>query len=173
MKNKKLKMGLVAIAAVAGYCINGNAQSVDSLLDKLVDKGVLTVKEAGELREESDKDFNKAYAAKSGMVDWVSALKFNGDLRMRSESFHYDNPAATDRQRFRYRMRFGVLATLSDNFEVGMRLASDEAANGGGSGVIHFPATRHSKTTVQRNLCSLITCMPSGHLFALRNGRRH
>ena len=134
MKNKKLKMGLVAIAAVAGYCINGNAQSVDSLLDKLVDKGVLTVKEAGELREESDKDFNKAYAAKSGMVDWVSALKFNGDLRMRSESFHYDNPAATDRQRFRYRMRFGVLATLSDNFEVGMRLASDEAANGGGSG---------------------------------------
>ena len=134
MKNKKLKMGLVAIAAVAGYCIHGNAQSVDSLLDKLVDKGVLTVKEAGELREESDKDFNKAYATKSGMVDWVSALKFNGDMRVRSESFHFDNPAGTDRQRFRYRMRFGAVATLADSFEAGMRLTSSDPAGGGVNG---------------------------------------
>jgi hypothetical protein len=134
MKNKKLKMGLVAIAAVAGYCINGNAQSVDSLLDKLVDKGVLSVKEANDLREESDKDFSKAYSAKSGMPDWATALKLNGDMRVRSESFHFDNPAGTDRQRFRYRMRFGAVAALTDDFEAGMRLTSSEAASGGGAG---------------------------------------
>ncbi len=134
MKNKKLKIGLVAIAAVAGYCINGNAQSVDSLLDKLVDKGVLSVTEANDLREESDKDFTKAYSAKSGMPEWVSSLKFNGDVRVRSESFHFDNPAGTDRQRFRYRMRFGAVASMTDNFEAGMRLTSSEAASGGGAG---------------------------------------
>ena len=134
MKNKKLKMGLVAIAAVAGYCINGNAQSVDSLLDKLVDKGVLSVKEAQDLREESDKDFTKAYSAKSGMSDWVSALKFNGDVRGRFDGVHFDNPAGTDRNRFRYRMRFGVVAAMNDNFEAGMRLTSSEAASGGGAG---------------------------------------
>lgn len=134
MKKQKWTMGLVAIAAVAGYVINGQAQSVDSLLDKLVDKGVLTVKEANELRDETDKDFTKAYSAKSGMSDWVTALKFNGDVRGRYESFYYDNAAGVDRQRFRYRMRFGAVATLTDGFEAGMRLTSSEAATGGSGG---------------------------------------
>ena len=132
-------MGLVAIAAVAGYVINGQAQSVDSLLDKLVDKGVLTVKEANELRDETDKDFTKAYSAKSGMSEWVSALKFNGDVRGRYESFYYANDTAgvtgTDRHRFRYRLRFGVTAALMDNFEAGFRLGSGDLDGGITSGV--------------------------------------
>lgn len=138
MKKQKWTAGLVAIAAVASYVVNGHAQSVDSLLDKLVDKGVLSVKEANELREESDKDFSKAYAAKSGMTDWVSALKFNGDLRGRYESFYFPNDTvgvnSVDRQRFRYRMRFGVVATMADSFEAGFRLTSSDAATGGSGG---------------------------------------
>jgi len=126
MKKQKMTAGLLAIAAVAGYVINGHAQSVDSLLDKLVDKGVLTVNEANDLREESDKDFTKAYAAKSGMSDWVTALKFNGDLRGRYESFYFQNDNGTDRQRFRYRLRFGVTATMTDNFEAGFRFGSGD-----------------------------------------------
>lgn len=141
IKKQKWTMGLVAIAAVAGYVINGQAQSVDSLLDKLVDKGVISVKEANDLREEADKDFSKAYSAKSGMPEWVSALKFNGDVRGRYESFYFKNDAvttppvnSTDRNRFRYRLRFGVTATLSDGFEAGFRLTSSDAANGGSGG---------------------------------------
>lgn len=134
IKNKKWTTSLLALAAVAGCVINGRAQSVDSLLDKLVDKGVLSVSEANELREEVDKDFDKAYSAKSGMPEWVSALKFNGDVRGRYESFYYDNANGVDRQRFRYRMRFGVVATLTDGFEAGFRLTSSEAANGGSGG---------------------------------------
>ena len=126
MKNKKLKMGLVAIAAVAGYCINGHAQSVDSLLDKLVDKGVLSVKEANDLREDSDKDFSKAYSAKSGMPDWATAIKFNGDFRGRFDGIYSENPAYVDRNRLRYRLRFGTTASLSDGLEVGLRLTSGE-----------------------------------------------
>jgi len=130
-------MGLVAIAAVAGNVINGRAQSVDSLLDKLVDKGVLTVKEAKDLREEGDKDFSKAYAAKSGMADWVSALKFSGDFRGRYEWISPNSvavPSNIDRQRFRYRLRFGVVASLMDDFEAGFRLTSGQAATGNTSG---------------------------------------
>jgi hypothetical protein len=111
---------------VAGYCINGSAQSVDSLLDKLVDKGVLSVKEAQDLREESDKDFTKAYSAKSGMPEWVSALKLNGDFRGRYDGVFSENPAYVDRNRLRYRLRFGVTATLNDGLEAGFRLASSE-----------------------------------------------
>lgn len=134
LKNQNWKVSLLALAAVAGYVINGQAQSVDTLLDKLVDKGVLTVKEANDLRAEADKDFDKAYSAKSGMPEWVSALKFNGDVRGRYESFYYDNAAGVDRQRFRYRLRFGVTATLADSFEASFRLTSSEPANGGAGG---------------------------------------
>lgn len=128
MKKLHLKAGLLAIAAAASCVINGHAQSVDALLDKLVDKGVITADEAQQLREESDKGFSAAYASKSGMPEWVSALKFNGDFRGRYENFTAENPLFVDRNRFRYRLRFGVTATLMDDFEAGFRLTSGEAS---------------------------------------------
>ena len=127
MKIHKLKRaGLLATAAAAAFVINGQAQSVDSLLDKLVDKGILTVKEANDLRTESDKDFDKAYAAKTGMPEWVTGLKFSGDVRARYENFTAENSAFVDRNRFRFRLRFGAVATLMDDFEAGFRLTSSE-----------------------------------------------
>lgn len=133
MKTTIKTVGLLA-AAMLTFVLDVHAQSVDALLDKLVDKGVLTPREAKELRQESDKDFTKAYSVKSGMPEWVSALKFTGDMRGRYESFYYENPAPVDRHRFRYRLRFGVTASLFDDFEAGFRLTSAEAASGGGSG---------------------------------------
>ncbi len=142
MKRYKLKKaGLLATAAVVAFVINGHAQSVDSLLDKLVDKGVLTVKEANDLRSESDKDFDKAYAAKTGMPDWVTALKFNGDVRVRYENFTSDNPAFVDRNRYRFRLRFGAVATLMDDFEAGFRLTSSEPVGTSGGDPISGNST--------------------------------
>jgi hypothetical protein len=80
-------------------------QSSDALIDKLVEKGILTVKEANDLREEADKDFTRAYSVKSGMPDWVTALKLNGDFRGRFEGFSTDNEAFVARNRWRYRLR--------------------------------------------------------------------
>jgi len=116
----------LAMAATALGALSVTGQSVDALLDKLVDKGVLTVREANQLREESDKNFTTAFAAKSGMPDWVTAFKINGDLRGRYEGFFFDDPASVDRHRFRYRARLGFTATLRDNLEVGLRLGSGE-----------------------------------------------
>jgi hypothetical protein len=99
------------------------------LLDKLVEKGVLTVKEANELKEETDKDFTKAYQAKSGMPEWVTAFKINGDMRGRIEGFMGDDTDGfTDRWRFRYRLRLGATTTLWNNFEAGLRLTSSDPA---------------------------------------------
>lgn len=123
-------------AATLACGLSASAQSVDGLLDKLVDKGVLSVKEANELREETDKDFTKAYAAKSGLPDWVTSLKFGGDFRGRFESFNYGNiPDSTDQYRWRYRLRFGVTAHLWDNFEVGLRLGSGNIDSGSTVGI--------------------------------------
>ena len=98
----------------------------DALLDKLVEKGILTTGEAKTLRAEADKDFTTAYAAKSGLPDWVSSLKIKGDFRVRAEQIDFDTAALADRTRFRYRLRVGFMATLKDDFEVGFQLASGE-----------------------------------------------
>src|SRR5471030_2540228 len=96
-----------------------HAQSADALIDKLVDKGILTVKEAQDLRDEADKNFTTAFQAKTGMPDWVSGYKFSGDMRGRFEQFSGENNALIDRTRLRYRLRFGLTASLLDNLEVG------------------------------------------------------
>jgi len=120
----------VAVAALNLPALH--AQSSDALLDKLVEKGILTVKEANDLREEADKDFTKAYAVKSGMPEWVTALKINGDFRGRFEGFYGDNDDFVDRNRWRYRLRLGVTANLMDNLEVGARLGSGDLDNASG-----------------------------------------
>lgn len=140
---RTLVAGLVATAGLSPMV---QGQSSDALLDKLVDKGVLTVKEANDLREESDKGFNQAYQVKTGMPDWVTSLKINGDFRARYENISPNSggvaaPGSTtfdkylaDRNRFRYRMRLGITASIQDNFEVGMRLTSSEPVKVGNGG---------------------------------------
>ena len=113
-----------------GCTIQVPAQSVDALLNKLVEKGILTVQEAGELRKETDRDLKKAYQAKSGIPDWVTAFKINGYFRGRFEGFYSDNPSFVDRELWRYRAQIGFTAVLRDNFEVGLRLESAEPVKG-------------------------------------------
>jgi hypothetical protein len=145
-KNKfRLPVAAAGLLATLAFGSTALAQSSDAIIDKLVEKGILTTKEANELREEADKNFTTSYQVKSGMSDWVSALKFNGDLRGRFDGIYSDGPAFVDRNRFRYRFRFGATAVLKDNFEVGLRLASAERAeNFGGDPISAMPSGRQS-----------------------------
>jgi hypothetical protein len=120
-------------ASLATLALGSTAfgQSADALIDKLVEKGILSVKEGNVLREEADRNFTTSYQIKSGMPDWVTALKFGGDLRLRYDGIYSDHPAFVDRSRLRYRFRFGAVATLKDNFDIGFRLISGENAKGG------------------------------------------
>lgn len=117
---------MVAGIGVACSATIANAQSADALMDKLVEKGVLSVKEANDLREQADKNFTTAYSVKSGLPEWVSALRFNGDFRGRIDGIYAEDNGFTDRSRARYRLRFGAVASLFNNFEVGLRLGSGE-----------------------------------------------
>lgn len=86
----------------------------------------MNVKEATELRQEADQGFTAAHAVKTGMPEWVTTLRFNGDFRGRYEGFFADPPQFVDRNRFRYRARFGFTAVMLDQFEVGLRLGSGD-----------------------------------------------
>ena len=121
-------MALFAGAALlASLATQARAQSSDALIDKLVDKGILTVNEAKDLREQADNDFKTAFQTKTGMPDWVTGYKFSGDVRGRYEQFSGDNSAMIDRTRLRYRVRFGVAVNMFDNLEAGLRLSSADS----------------------------------------------
>src|SRR5436190_4690904 len=109
---------LFLTGAVLFVSVGAFGQSMDALLDKLVDKGVLSVKEANQLREDSDKDFTKAYSAKSGMPEWVSSFKWSGDFRARFEENNADDPAYHTRDRYRIRARLGAYVGFVDHFDV-------------------------------------------------------
>jgi hypothetical protein len=108
-----------------------HAQSSDALIDKLVDKGILTTKEAQELRDESDQDFTTAFQTKTGMPDWVTSYKLYGDFRGRYDEVASTdgNKTFTDRDRFRYRLRVGLTISMKDNLEAGFRLTSGDPAS--------------------------------------------
>lgn len=134
IKPKKLSLRSVAILAIGlASGVSAMAQASDVLLDKLVEKGVLTVKEANEMREEADKDFAKAYSAKSGMPDWVRSFKINGDFRGRYDQITGDNGdgnvAIPTRERYRYRVRLGATANMTDDLEVGVRIGSGDTSS--------------------------------------------
>ena len=116
------KTALAATAALAAFACQpaAQAQTADALIDKLVEKGVLTSKEGQALRDETDKDFTKAFAAKTGMPEWVTAMKWNGDFRTRFEGFYSDNPAAVDRNRLQYRLRLGLTVDMMDGRSASM-----------------------------------------------------
>src|SRR6266446_9988512 len=112
MKKTKRSRTAALMLAANVFALGACAQSSDALIDKLVEKGILTVKEANDLREETEKGFNAAYSVKSGMPDWVTAMKFSGDFRGRFEENTADNSAYTARNRYRFRVRFGAYVSF-------------------------------------------------------------
>ena len=133
MLKQILKTVAIGAATVTALSVKTQAQSADALIEKLVDKGILTEKEAGELRDESDKDFTTAFQTKTGMPDWVSGYKFYGDFKGRFEENNSANTQYDTRDRYRYRLRAGVTISMVDNFETGFRLGSgNPLSNPGG-----------------------------------------
>lgn len=147
------KLALCAgAAALAAFTPQAHAQSSDALIDKLVDKGVLTVDEAKDLRVEADKDFKTALQAKTGMPDWVNGYKLSGDLRGRFEQFSSDNAGLVDRTRLRYRLRVGLTVNMMDNLEAGFKLGSGDAKGVGSQAAAGNAVS--GNTTMQDNFTS-------------------
>jgi hypothetical protein len=124
-RTKSLRL-LAGCGLLALTSVGAQAQSSDALIDKLVQKGLLTADEAKDLREEADKGFDSAFQVKTGMPDWITSMRIGGDFRGRFEGFYSDDDRWSDRTRFRYRVRPSIIATIKDNFEVGFRLTSSE-----------------------------------------------
>lgn len=115
------------LAAMGATGQQARAQSSDAIINKLVQKGLLTEQEATDIRKEANEDFTRAYRARSGTSAWVEKMNFHGDFRGRLDYLGSDNEAFTDRYRLRYRLRASVEMELKDNFDIGFGLGSSDA----------------------------------------------
>lgn len=82
----------------------------------------------------SDYEFNQRLdSATGGAQKWLKNMKFGGDLRLRYEAFgnHGTYPDA-DRNRFRFRLRYGFDKTFNDQMKAGFSMASGEKVTGNG-----------------------------------------
>lgn len=100
----------------------------------------------------SDYEFNQRLeTATGGANKWLKDLKFSGDFRLRYEAFQYTSGAPTetdDRNRFRYRLRYGFEKKFSEDLKAGFAMASGEGSSGTG-GVSVDPTS--TNTTFDNN----------------------
>ena len=129
------RLVVIGLVVLAGVTIGITpAAASEALLNKLVEKGILSQEEASEVRTELSEEqaATAALYQKTKVSSWIEQLKWSGDLRLRGEYFEFeDSLDKADRWRFRVRLRLSVDWQIQDWASVHVRLASgnDEATS--------------------------------------------
>ncbi len=99
--------------------------SVDALVNKLVEKGILTEAEVLELKEEiaADERVVREEGLKQSLPSWIQNTKLKGDFRLRYQ-YERKETDADARSRGRIRYRLGLETTPNDQTKVGFGIAS-------------------------------------------------
>ncbi len=131
MKTKLTCKALITAALASGACVTQlqAQQSADALINKLVQKGILTEKEAKEIMAEGSQTNNAAVASKWKIDKAIKEIGLFGDVRFRYEYRGTENAPGSGttgnafyRERWRYALRLGVRGDLFDNFYYGLRV---------------------------------------------------
>jgi len=153
MKKITLFLCLMAALFLSANVVPSHAAEVDVLINKLVEKGILTrqeaelllkdmqkegarqdatVKETAEkvAKETAEKTVKKEAASGkfASVPKWVNRIHFKGDFRLRYQyqDAELSDGTTTNRNRGRYRWRFGAIAdvTKDKKWQIGFGLAS-------------------------------------------------
>ena len=130
---KKIMLVLFITAGIlAANITNVWSGEMDILVNKLVEKGILTPHEAqivlAEAKEEAAKDLAKGQAITA--PSWTQKIKLKGDVRYRNEIS--DPGAGKNSYRQRIRARAGIIGQVTDTVEAGIGIAT--GSNGDNSG---------------------------------------
>jgi polyhydroxyalkanoate synthesis regulator phasin len=127
---KKLFITMV----MASFCLMGAgaqasyAGEIDILLEKLVDKGVLTGAEAQQVKYETQEQVKKEVATgkSESLPAWLQNIKLKGDLRLRYQYAHTknDGDVQKDVNIGRVRMRLGLEAKINEKLMAGIGIAT-------------------------------------------------
>ena len=137
------KLPFIMIVSVILWITVGSGPTMggemDILIEKLVEKNILTRSEARELISEIQKEASKkeegikkaaAEAAKeevkSGIKipEWIEKIKFSGDFRLRYQAEDIDNDKSPHRSRGVIRLRAGVDSKINEHWDAGFGITS-------------------------------------------------
>jgi len=131
---KRLLGGFLAVWGIMCLGVSHSfAGQVDILLQKLVDKGILTAGEASQVRTETEEEakVEAAQGKTPGVPDWVRNIKLKGDFRLRYQYKHdkADNDVASDTHIGRVRVRVGLEGKVNDKLMAGVGLATNSGGD--------------------------------------------
>lgn len=122
---RKFAVWVVLCATLMSPLQVAEASEVDALIEKLVEKKILTRMEAESLRAEAESGEKKSFKQHvNETTPWLEGISQQGDIRLRYEGFALEDEDGRDRQRGRFRLRWGLEKKFNDEFRAGFRLAS-------------------------------------------------
>ena len=124
MKRNICIFTVVILLGLTQLCLAASTQ-VDALIEKLVEKNILSRQEAIKLKGEiaADEKLIREEGLKQNLPSWVQNLKLKGDFRLRLQ-WERKQHAAEERFSGRMRYRLGLEAKLSDSVKIASGLAS-------------------------------------------------
>jgi Putative porin len=130
---KKIVLTLTAVMIFAWQGMSVAASSVDALIQKLEDKGILTDQDANQLKGEiaSNEQNSQQNTFKSLLPDWLNSMKLTGDFRLRDQwQVRHDRVTAASandlaRNRGRMRARLNVEDQVNDKLKVIVGIATN------------------------------------------------
>jgi hypothetical protein len=132
-----LAVAMISLFSIAGISFGESfAGEVDILLQKLVEKGVLTAGEAQEVKVETQEQVKKEISEGkySSLPAWVQNIKLKGDLRLRyqykqDKKTSSDETASQDTQVGRLRMRLGLESKINEKIMAGIGIATNSGGD--------------------------------------------
>jgi polyhydroxyalkanoate synthesis regulator phasin len=121
-----LVVGCTVLGMFAGIAAAGE---IDLLVQKLVDKGILTAGEAQEVITETKEEIKKenSKGTNESIPGWIQTVKLKGDFRLRYELDQ--NKGSHNDNRERIRMRMGVEAKPNDQMKVAVGFATGKLSD--------------------------------------------
>ncbi len=123
---KRIFVGVfLLLSFLALYPSVSQAGEMDILVDKLVEKGILSPVEAQIILDETKQQVSKELAEQKSYAapSWTQKVKLKGDFRLRYQ-YERRNADTEGRTRGRYRFRLGGEGQVIDQFKVGFGLAT-------------------------------------------------
>lgn len=119
---------LLCFVFMAATVIPAQAGEIDLLLQKLVDKGVLTAAEAQQIKIETQEQVKKEVATgkSASLPAWVQNIKLKGDMRLRYQNKNdkVTNDNTSDTNIGRIRLRLGLEGKINEKLYAGVGIAT-------------------------------------------------
>ena len=139
LRPRKAGSALAALLAITTFAtVPVHAQDASALINKLVEKGILTDQEGAEVESDMAKQFSQSPAGKINLSNSVTQMNIYGDLRLR---YQYNSATtvltnnstfpALEQDRYRYRLRLNMDVYLGPQWFLGLQLQTGQTSDSG------------------------------------------